>query len=120
VTAQAAAAREAGDAARAAAVRRLRGELRRIARRDYFPPRARERARAAVEALAPEAQPDAIPGAGHRGGQPPFLRQCGRAGEPHAGAAPGLGHLLGDPLQLLPGPGVSRQRDQAVTQLPGP
>jgi len=52
VAAQAAAAREAGAAARAAALRRLRGELRRITRRDYFPPAAREQARAAVETLA--------------------------------------------------------------------
>lgn len=33
-------------------LRRLRGELRRIARRDFFPPSEREAARAAVEALA--------------------------------------------------------------------
>src|SRR5215216_1210395 len=34
------------------ALRRLRGELRRIARRDFFPPAEREAARAAVDALA--------------------------------------------------------------------
>jgi hypothetical protein len=43
----------AGSAAeRERAARRLRGELRRIARRDFFPPAEREVARAAVEALA--------------------------------------------------------------------
>jgi len=52
VAAQAAAACEAGDVDRAAVQRRLRGELRRITRRDYFPPAAREQARTAVEALA--------------------------------------------------------------------
>jgi hypothetical protein len=42
-----------GDAVeRARAARRLRGELRRIARRDFFPPAEREVARAAVDALA--------------------------------------------------------------------
>lgn len=38
-------------AARAALLRRLRSELRRIGRRDYFPPPERDHARAAVEAL---------------------------------------------------------------------
>jgi len=52
VIAGAEAALGAEDAARAAALRRLRGELRRITRRDYFPPAARDQARAAVEALA--------------------------------------------------------------------
>jgi hypothetical protein len=33
-------------------MRNLRGELRRVGRRDYFPPAERDRARAAVEALA--------------------------------------------------------------------
>jgi len=44
----------AGGAAaeRARAARRLRGELRRIARRDFFPPPERDAARAAVQALA--------------------------------------------------------------------
>ena len=42
----------AGPAARAAALRRLRGELRRVTRRDYFPPAARDQAQAAIEALA--------------------------------------------------------------------
>lgn len=49
-------AREAADAdttaERERAARRLRGELRRIARRDFFPPAEREAARAAVAALA--------------------------------------------------------------------
>ncbi|WP_246632843.1 Chromate resistance protein ChrB [Pseudonocardia nigra] len=39
------------EAGRASLARRLRAELRRIARRDYFPPPERELARAAVEAL---------------------------------------------------------------------
>jgi hypothetical protein len=60
VAAEAAAARNAGDAARAAALRRLRAELRRITRRDYFPPAVREQARAAVEALAAAHQPAGI------------------------------------------------------------
>lgn len=42
----------AGQGERARAVRRLRGELRRIARRDYFAPPQRDAARAAVQALA--------------------------------------------------------------------
>jgi hypothetical protein len=50
-----------GAAAQAAALRRLRGELRRIARRDYFPGAAREQARTAVEALAEPAGPDEDP-----------------------------------------------------------
>jgi hypothetical protein len=41
-----------GEAERARVVRRLRGEFRRIARRDFFPPAEREAARAAVDALA--------------------------------------------------------------------
>jgi hypothetical protein len=52
VAAAAQAAQGSDGAARAAALRRLRGELRRISRRDYFPPPAREQARAAVEALS--------------------------------------------------------------------
>ncbi|GAA2625622.1 Chromate resistance protein ChrB [Actinomadura fulvescens] len=40
-----------GSAERQAAVRRLRAELRRIGRRDYFPPPEREQARTAVQAL---------------------------------------------------------------------
>jgi hypothetical protein len=51
-------AREAEDAragdtpVRAATLRRLRGELRRVGRRDYFPPRERDVAQAALSALA--------------------------------------------------------------------
>lgn len=58
VTAQAATARALPGAERDRAVRRLRGELRRIHRRDYFPPPERDRARAAVEELAAAAEPD--------------------------------------------------------------
>ena len=62
---QAAAAGSAYEAERIRTVRRLRDELRRIHRRDYFPPRERDSARVAVEALArprteadsPEVQP---------------------------------------------------------------
>jgi hypothetical protein len=61
VAIQAAAAHEAGEAARTAALRRLRAELRRIIRRDYFPPADREQARAAVEALAAARQRDDVP-----------------------------------------------------------
>jgi hypothetical protein len=43
---------EATGAERARAVRRLRGELRRIGRRDFFPPPERDTARAAVQGLA--------------------------------------------------------------------
>jgi hypothetical protein len=72
VAAAAAAALDAGDAERAAALRRLRAELRRITRRDYFPPAAREQAHTAVEALAApqDADRNAVParsdGAGER------------------------------------------------------
>jgi hypothetical protein len=50
----------AGDeAARASALRRLRAEMHRITRRDYFPPAERDRARSAIEALAaPAALPE--------------------------------------------------------------
>lgn len=41
-----------GDVERVRLVRRLRGELRRIARRDFFPPPEREAARAAVDGIA--------------------------------------------------------------------
>jgi uncharacterized protein YdbL (DUF1318 family) len=55
---------QARDAAASAvermrAARRLRGELRRIVRRDFFPPAEREAARAAVDALAADAAADA-------------------------------------------------------------
>jgi hypothetical protein len=56
VIAEAEAAARAGGLGRARTVRRLRAELRRIGRRDYFPPRERDAARAAVQALA-EAAP---------------------------------------------------------------
>jgi hypothetical protein len=52
VTEQAKDAAGAGAAERLRVLRRLRGELRRIARRDFFPPPEREAARAAVDALA--------------------------------------------------------------------
>jgi hypothetical protein len=63
VAAEALTAHAAGAAAQAAALRRLRAELRRITRRDYFPPAGRQQAHAAVEALAgpPGARPDAVP-----------------------------------------------------------
>jgi hypothetical protein len=51
-------ARDAANGAaaeRMRAARRLRGELRRIARRDFFPPPEREAARAVVDALAANA-----------------------------------------------------------------
>jgi len=52
VIAEAADAAATGDAEQARAVRRLRAELRRIGRRDFFPPPQRDTARAAVQALA--------------------------------------------------------------------
>jgi hypothetical protein len=48
-------------AARAGLVRRLRGELRRIGRRDYFPPLDRDHAHAAVQALTDTAATDTAP-----------------------------------------------------------
>ena len=45
---------------RSRVVRRLRGELRRITRRDFFPPRERDAARAAVEALATSESIEAV------------------------------------------------------------
>jgi hypothetical protein len=59
VTDQAQDAANGGAAERTRAARRLRGELRRIARRDFFPPTEREAARAAVDALAADAAADA-------------------------------------------------------------
>jgi uncharacterized protein YdbL (DUF1318 family) len=58
VTDQARAAANGAAAERTRGVRRLRGELRRIARRDFFPPPEREVARAAVDALAAHAAAD--------------------------------------------------------------
>ena len=51
----------AGAAERRRALRRLRGELRRIARRDFFPPAERDAARAAVAALAADAAASETP-----------------------------------------------------------
>jgi hypothetical protein len=51
VTAEAAIASAAGDRERRRTGGRLRAELRRIARRDYFPPAERDAAQAAVRAL---------------------------------------------------------------------
>jgi hypothetical protein len=62
VSEQAQAAADADLAQRMRVLRRLRGELRRIARRDFFPPPEREAARAAVAALAA-----AIPAANEAG-----------------------------------------------------
>ncbi|HXO51401.1 MAG TPA: hypothetical protein VN888_10310, partial [Mycobacterium sp.] len=57
---QATAAGSANDAERLRTVRRLRDELRRIHRRDYFPATERDTAREAVEALAgPRTKADA-------------------------------------------------------------
>lgn len=52
VSEEAKAGRRADPAARASLLRRLRAELRRIGRRDYFPPPERDQAHAVVEALA--------------------------------------------------------------------
>jgi hypothetical protein len=52
VIARAAEALAAGETTRAATARSLRGELQRIASRDYFPPAERDQARAAVQDLA--------------------------------------------------------------------
>ncbi|MGW9454156.1 Chromate resistance protein ChrB [Streptomyces sp. NPDC055632] len=53
VLAQAEAARDTDDAERRRALTKLRAELRRIQRRDYFPPPDRHTAEKAVEALHP-------------------------------------------------------------------
>ena len=55
VTNQAREAARGGAVERTRTARRLRAELRRIARRDFFPPAEREAARAAVDALAADA-----------------------------------------------------------------
>jgi plasmid stabilization system protein ParE len=52
VLAAAAAAAALDEPERGRAVKRLRAELRRIGRRDYFPPRQRDAAHAAVTGLA--------------------------------------------------------------------
>ena len=59
VTDQARDAANGGAAERTRVVRRLRGELRRIARRDFFPPADRDAARGTVEALAADAAAEA-------------------------------------------------------------
>jgi uncharacterized protein YdbL (DUF1318 family) len=59
VAEQARATATGGAGERMRALRRLRGELRRIARRDFFPAAEREAARAAVDALAADAAADA-------------------------------------------------------------
>jgi hypothetical protein len=64
----ASASRDTDPPAHAAALRRLRNELRAIQRRDYFPPAERDRAQAAVGALAASPQADA-------GGQPQRSRK---------------------------------------------
>jgi hypothetical protein len=56
VTDQANAARTLPDADRERTIRRLRDELRRIHRRDYFPPTERDHAHAAVESLATDVE----------------------------------------------------------------
>jgi uncharacterized protein YdbL (DUF1318 family) len=66
VAAEARAAFDGDPAGRAAALRRLRGELHRIARRDFFPPAERDAAHAAVEALG-SAEPAAAGESGSRG-----------------------------------------------------
>jgi len=58
ITGQTRAAADGPAVARMRAARRLRGELRRIARRDFFPPAEREAAKAAVDALAAQAPAD--------------------------------------------------------------
>jgi hypothetical protein len=63
VTEQARDAAAASAVERMRALRRLRGELRRIARRDFFPPAEREAARAAVDALAADADTKGAPAA---------------------------------------------------------
>lgn len=60
VTNQARDAAGAGAMERRRAARRLRGELRRIARRDFFPPAERDAARAAVDGLAADAIPAVV------------------------------------------------------------
>jgi hypothetical protein len=57
----------AAEGARATSLRRLREELRRIGRRDFFPPVERDTAVAAVEALAdPTGRRSGMPGQGAR------------------------------------------------------
>jgi hypothetical protein len=81
ITAATAATGRATDpAGRVAAVRRLRNDLRAIQRRDYFPPAERDRAQAAVHAMA------GSPGA--PGAQPfPRARRAARRGRAAASQA---------------------------------
>jgi DNA-binding transcriptional regulator PaaX len=59
VISEAAAAAELTGPARASALRRLRNEMRRISRRDFFPPAERDAAQAAVRGLAASPAPAA-------------------------------------------------------------
>jgi DNA-binding transcriptional regulator PaaX len=59
VITEAAAAAELAGPARASALRRLRNEMRRIGRRDFFPPAERDAAQAAVRELAASPAPAA-------------------------------------------------------------
>jgi hypothetical protein len=61
IIAEAAAVTGLGTAARESVVRRLRAELRRIHRRDYFPPVERDQAGAAVENLTAAARQPQVP-----------------------------------------------------------
>jgi hypothetical protein len=70
VIAQAGEARTTDEATRVAIARRLRAELRRIARRDYFPPRERDQARAAVQDLFDTPSPQREATTQHREEQP--------------------------------------------------
>ncbi len=60
VAEQAQAARDGDTGEQARAARRLRGELRRINQRDYFPPPERDAARLAVQELADQAARDGV------------------------------------------------------------
>src|SRR5258708_3248048 len=101
---QAAASLAADPPARAAAVRRLRNELRAIQRRDYFPPAERDHAHAALQALAasreaPPSQPPSAsgsrPGAGAR--QPDGPRSRHEVGDPRGHPHRPGGLRLADP-----------------------
>jgi hypothetical protein len=61
IRAEAEAALNAAALQRSRALRRLRAELRRVQRRDFFPPPARATAKAAVESLADTVAPAAAP-----------------------------------------------------------
>jgi hypothetical protein len=74
--AEAAATRD--PAARVSAARRLRGELRAIQRRDYFPPAERDQAQAAVQALAEPGEDDTR--AAHRARPSGSARPAGERG----------------------------------------